>query len=67
MLIVNPFTLALKEEMSYLNIDEYEISYFHKKNETRQVTLEHCLEQPLTLEGERNHLIIKYLKQFMMG
>lgn len=66
-LLLNPFTLVLKEETMHVNLEEYEVSYYHQSPEIRQVVLEHTFENTVILQGPKNNLVIRYLKQFMMS
>ncbi len=38
-IILNPFTLVLKEETAYLKIEEYEVTYYHKTESIRQIIM----------------------------
>jgi hypothetical protein len=64
--LLNPFTLLLKQNMTHLPIDEYEISYYHLSETDRQILMQHDVEDSVLLQGHRNHFIVKYLKQFMI-
>lgn len=65
MTLLSPFTLLLKELVVYVDIDEFEITYYHQTEETRQIVMEHNTEPPVVLLGHRSNMIIRYLKQFM--
>lgn len=59
--------LVLRSTSQQVLIEEYEISYYHQDEERRQIVLEHKVESSVVVEGGRNNLVIRYLKQFVLG